>query len=555
MATDALAPALEPDVETYRSGNLVIAGFVSRGISKTAAIVGYAFAAYAAASLIGFTKTYKTAASRAELASLFGNNPGLKALFGASHSLNTARGFTAWRTLAVLTIVGGVWALMAATKRFRGEEEAGHTELFLSGTTTPRAAAASTLAGLTSGLVIIYMLILIVTLIAGKIAGVPLNLSETLFYALALVACVAEFFAVGAFTSQISPTRRRAATVAAAVFGVSFVMRAIGDASASVHWLTYISPLGWIEHLRPLTGSSPIWLLPIAGFVGVLCAATVYVAGARDLGASLIPDKDSARARTRLLNGPFGLAVRQVRSTTIAWCAAIAAFGLMMGSIAKSAGKVLESSSTAQNYVNNLTRGLRNNLGTVTYLAVAFLVMMVLTMAMGAAFMGSIREEEAEGYLENLLVRPVSRMRWLVGRLVLVVVALALAGLTAGVFTWFGAAAQRSGVSFNNLVTAGINAVIPAAFIIGIGMLTIGLKPRWTSAVTYGVIGWSFLLEMIGPAVHLNHWVLDTSLMHHVALAPAADVRWSAAGVILGLGLLGCIAGALLFNRRDLAGK
>lgn len=82
-----------------------------------------------------------------------------------------------------------------------------------------------------------------------------------------------------------------------------------------------------------------------------------------------------------------------------------------------------------------------------------------------------------------------------------------------------------------------------------------GIRPRWTSAVMYVVIGWSFLLEMIGPAINLNHWILDTSLLHHVAFSPAVDPRWSTAGILAGIGAAAAIIGAIVFNRRDLAGK
>ena len=70
----------------------------------------------------------------------------------------------------------------------------------------------------------------------------------------------------------------------------------------------------------------------------------------------------------------------------------------------------------------------------------------------------------------------------------------------------------------------------------------------------YIVIGWSFLLEMIGPAIKLNHWVLDTSLLYHVALAPATDPRWGSLAIIAGAGLAMAVIGAIVFNRRDLAG-
>lgn len=193
MSADAIAVAVEPSLKRFRSPGTVIARFVGRSVSKTAAIVGYAFAAYVASSIWGFKKTYDTQAAREALARLFGNNPGLHALFGVSHHLDTVRGFTAWRTLGVLTIVGAIWALMAATKRFRGEEEAGRWELFLSGQTTARLGALNVMAGLGVGLVVIYVLVAIVTAVMGNINKLHFGAGEMLFFSLALVASAAEF--------------------------------------------------------------------------------------------------------------------------------------------------------------------------------------------------------------------------------------------------------------------------------------------------------------------------------------------------------------------------
>jgi polyether ionophore transport system permease protein len=553
MSVDATALAVEPSIERFRSPGTVIARFVGRSVSKTATIMGYLYAYYVAASIWGFQRTYNTAAARQTLARLFGSNAGLQALFGMAHDIDTVRGFTAWRTLAVLTILGAVWALMAATKRFRGEEEAGRWELFLSGQTTGGLAAANTLAGLGAGLLIVYSLTAVAAIIVGNLYKLHFTASETLFYSLAVVASIAMFFAVGAFTSQIAATRRRAAGIAGAVFGVSFLMRAIGDATPSVHWLTYVSPLGWIEHLHPLTGSEPIWLLPIFGFVAVLCGLTLYFAGSRDLGASLIPDKDSARPRTRFLNTPLGLAVRETRASILGWLFAMAAGGMVMGSVAKAAGESIQASTSTHSFLKNLTNS--SVTGAATYLGIVFLTFMTVLTVLAASSVNSIREDEAEGYLENLVTRPVSRLRWLGGRLLIAVLSIVIIGTVTGLFGWFGTASQHTGIALGRMIEAGINSAVPALLIVGIGLLTLGVKPRWTSGVMYGVIGWSFLLELIGPAINLNHWLLDTSILHHTALVPAVDPRWSSAGILIAIAAVAALLGAAAFNRRDLAGQ
>ncbi len=46
---------------------------------------------------------------------------------------------------------------------------------------------------------------------------------------------------------------------------------------------------------------------------------------------------------------------------------------------------------------------------------------------------------------------------------------------------------------------------------------------------------------------------MDTSLLHHGALAPAVSPDWRIAGTYLAIGCAGALAGGWRFARRDLA--
>ena len=128
----------------------------------------------------------------------------------------------------------------------------------------------------------------------GTRHNIGISPGQSLLFAAALVAGAAEFVAIGALASELMPTRARAASLAAAVFGVAFMLRALGDSAASSHWLVYLSPLGWVEQLRPLSDAQPLWLAPIAGLIALCAAATLYLAE-RDLGASVLAGGSSGR--------------------------------------------------------------------------------------------------------------------------------------------------------------------------------------------------------------------------------------------------------------------
>src|SRR4030095_2524756 len=53
------------------------------------------------------------------------------------------------------------------------------------------------------------------------------------------------------------PPRPPANLIGAAVLAGSYLIRMAADSDPGLAWLRWASPLGWIEELRPLTGSQP----------------------------------------------------------------------------------------------------------------------------------------------------------------------------------------------------------------------------------------------------------------------------------------------------------
>ena len=514
--------------------------------------LGLVFGLYVASSALGYAATYKTPLARARLAATFGSNLGFNALIGPAHQIGTVAGFTAWRSLGVLSIVGGVWGVLTGTRLMRGEEDAGRWELLLVGHTTRRGAAAKALVGLAVGLLTLWGITAIITSVVGRAGSVGIAAGPSLFLSLALVSSAAIFLALGALASQLAPTRRQAAGYAAGVLGVSYALRMIADSGTGLDWLRWLSPLGWVEELRPLTSPQPLMLLPIAALIAVIAALAIHLAGARDLGASVIADRSSADAHTRLLSGPTGLALRLTRGVLIAWGLAIASLGLVTGMISKSVGSALSADAGDRDIFAKL--GFRGS-GAAQYLSITFLLLALLVSLVAAGQLSAARGEEADGRIDHLLARPVSRYSWLVGRLAVATGCLVVLGLVAGVFSWIGAASQGAGVGLATLLDAGLNVVPPAVFVLGVGALTLGVWPRAVSSVTYGLLAWSFLVEIIGGVVNASHWVLDTSLFHQMAAAPATSPNWTSGAIVLASGVAAATGGAVAFRHRDLASE
>ena len=538
-------------VVATRWPGLVVLDRTVRSAARSAVVWGCVFGLYVSSSALGYAATYKTVAQRAALAKTFGSNPGMNAIIGPAHQIQTVAGFTAWRSLGVLSIVGAVWGLLTATRLLRGEEESGRWELLLAGHTTRRRAAAQALLGLAGGLFTLWVIPAIVSVMVGRSSKVDIDATAALYLALALVSSAAVFLAIGALASQLAPTRRQAAAYAATLLGVSYALRMAADSGTGLSWLRWATPLGWVEELRPLASPRPLFLLPIVSLVIALGAIAVHLAGTRDLGASTIPDRATATPHTRLLSGATGLAVRLTRGVAIGWGVSIALLSLMMGLIAESVGKVLSTATGEQQTFSRL--GFRGS-GAEEYLGITFLVVALLVGFIAAGQLSAARSEEAEGRLDHLLIQPLSRARWLYGRLAITLGCLLAAGVIAGVSTWVGSARQNSGIGFATLLNAGANVVPASVLLLGLGTLTLGVRPRATSAVTYGLLAWSFLVELIGGIVNASHWLLDTSLFHQMAAAPAIAPNWHSGGAMVAIGLAAGVVGGIAFRRRDLAG-
>ena len=534
-----------------RSPGTVVAWLTTRKAVRSGAIWGYIFGIAIASSAISYTRIYKTPAQREALAAAYGANKATSALFGPAPQLQTVAGFTVFKISMTLMLLGAVWGLLTSTRLLRGEEDSGRWELLLAGQTTRGGAAAQALGGLGAGVVTLWAVTSLITVLTGLYSSVGIAAGPALYFALAMVATAVMFLAVGALTSQLAATRRQAASYAASFLGVSYAVRMIADAGLGLHGLIWASPLGWVEELRPLTAPQPLALLPIAAFTAVLAAAAVHLAGTRDAGASIVPDRDSSRPHLRLLTGPTGLAFRLVRPTVISWWAAIAVSGLLFGLIAKSAGGTISGSSARQVFAKLGAPGT----GAAAVLGVCFLIVAVLIAFAAAGQITAARSEEAGGRLDHLLVRPVSRSRWLGGRLLVAVAVLLAAGVLAGVLAWLGAASQHAGVGFTTMVEAGVNLVPPAITILGVGVLAFGVWPRATPIVVYVVLGWSLFAVVIGGIGAISHWVLDTSVFHQMASAPAVPPHWDANGVMVAIGVASALIGGIAFNRRDLQGE
>lgn len=535
-------------VSTEKYSILVPLRVVVRTTIRGAVLWGTVFGLVTWLEVIQFAKEYPTAADRAHLVAMMGTNVGITALFGPSPEIDTPAGYAATHAIGVLGILGAVWGLLAGTRALRGEEDAGRWEVLLAGATTARRATAAGIAGLAVSWMALWAVTGVIYTGIGRYHDARFAVTTAFFAAAATAAAAALFLAVGVLCAQIATSRRQAAALAGTVFGAAYLIRVVAYSTVSLRWLRWATPLGWVDETHPFIRSHWAPLLALAASIAVLVAATIVLAGTRDLNAGVLGSHDTARPHTRLLGGTIGLDYRLERGTVLGWGGGLAVGGLIVGLIAKG------SADLWADQTGGLFVALARARGGTVYLGVSFLIIAFLVAMTAAGQTAATREEEATGRLDHLLARPVDRKRWLAQRFLVSVTVLTGLGVIAGVFVWFGTALTNAGLSVVTLLAAGMNVVPGGVLVLGLGTLAHGLAPRLTAPIAYGVVAWSFLLEIIGGSLGVNHWLLDLSVLHHISRAPAEAVNWNTAAILLGIGIFAAVAGAVVFDRRDLAG-
>jgi len=381
--------------------------------------------------------------------------------------------------------------------------------------------------------------------------GLPAAGSAAL--ALGIGACGLAFTGIAAVAAQLTSSARAARGIALAVLGLAFVLRGVGDAAGSggLSWLSWASPLAWIQLTRPFAG--PRWwvlCLPLAVF-GLGTALAFALAARRDLGAGLLPDRPGRATASRLLSGPFGLAWRLEWGTLLGWVTGYVFTFWACGAAAKGIGQLFGTSSALQ---REFTRIGGQAAITNAYLAALMLLAGLVAAGYATSTVLRLRSEETGELAEQVLATATGRIRWALSYIVVAVagsvVLLAVAGAATGL--GYGLRAGSVGHQVARLLGAAF-AQLPATLAVAaVAVLLFGLWPDAAVPGAWTAVGLAVAIELFGQVLQLSHWILDISPFTHTPRLPGGAVT-AAPLLWLGLVALGFTAVGLLgLARRDI---
>jgi ABC-2 type transport system permease protein len=492
-------------------------------------------------------KLYKTPADLASLASTVRHDAALLFIYGQLHG-HSLGAITTWRYLVYSALTAGLMSIFLVIRHTRADEEAGRLELV--GSTVVGRHAALTAALLLALLanVVGFMLTFVIFVVFGMPAA------GALAYGLGQAGCGLVFAAIAAVAAQVSGTARGARGIAITLLGVVFLLRGVGDSGAShgLTWLTWLSPIGWAEEVRPFAGDR-WWVLvvPLAA-IAAGTAAAFALAGRRDAGAGLVQQRPGSATAGRLLAGPFGLVWRLERATLAGWSAGFLIAGLAIGVVGNGIGKLLGSGGGA------IEKGLLRIGGqsalTNAYLAACMALLALVAAAYATGVVLRLRTAEADGLAEPILASPVSRYRWSASTLLMTVAGTAAVLVVGGIGMGlgFGLATSDVGTWVSRLIGAGLVQLPAALCLAGLACLLVGLVPQWSIGLGWAAVGICGLIGLFGPAVQLSQKVLDIFPFTHTPKLPGGEFSATPVIWLCVAALIMTAVGVVGLRRRDI---
>jgi ABC-2 type transport system permease protein len=503
----------------------------------------YIITALVAGTAYTFRKLYPAAAGRAALAAAGGSNPALRFLYGRIDG-SSLGSLTTWRYGIWAGIFAALMAIFVVIRHTRTDEEAGRLELVGSAAVGRQAAlAAGLLTGAVASIAVAVLLCLALPLVHLPAAGsVALGLS--------IGCCGLAFTGIAGVAAQLTSSARAARGIALGALGVAFVLRGVGDSAGAGHgsgpsWLSWASPLAWIQFSRPFAGER-WWVLalPLAVFAAGVALAFAFAAR-RDLGAGLLPDRAGRAAGSALLRGPFGLAWRLQRGALLGWAVGYAFTFAASGAAAKGVGQLLGTSSALEREIARLGG---QAVITDAYLSAIMGLAGLVAAAYAVSVILRLRTEETGDRAEPVLATATGRVRWALSHVAVAVLGaallLAVAGVAAGL--GYGLRAGSAGSQVARMLGAAMGQLPPALVLAAVAVLIFGVLPRASVPGAWGAVGLVVLLDLFGQVLQLSHWVLDISPFTHAPRLPGGTVH---AAPLLWL----CLA-ALAFSAAGLAG-
>jgi ABC-2 type transport system permease protein len=504
-----------------------------------------------------FVAEFDTADKRLELVQLTqGLPPIIAGLAGKiTDNVGTMGGYLQYKYGTFIPMLLSLWSILALSGTLASETQRGSMDILAATGKSRRTIALQKLGGhlvpLSIALLILFLSIAIAgsayPVLPGDEISVTSAFAYTVWAGLMALAAGSLAFALGPFIG-----RGAAAGIAGFVTFAGFILNGYQAPIPSLAPFASLTWWGWTSNHLALAGYYD-WRS--VGLVAALVAVLLYIGVAafsrRDLGTtSTVPTPSMPRA-LRGLGGPVSRSAAGSLPAALAWGAGLGLFGLVLGNTSRD---FLEQLQKSPMFLQLLQQAFPNHdyASPGGFLQLLFVQFGVLLAGLAAAtFVAGWASDETSGRLEMVLATPLSRVRW----------ALASgAGLLIGVGVFVALVAVGVGVGLasagGDLATPVLGSLILgvyAAALVGIGLAVGGLsRTSWAAPAVVIVVLMTWLMQLIGPLLHLPEAVQNLALTAHLGQTMVGE--WDLGGLAIAavLAIGGIALGAWGFRRRDL---
>ncbi|HET8669120.1 MAG TPA: hypothetical protein VFM05_00435 [Candidatus Saccharimonadales bacterium] len=456
-------------------------------------------------------------------------------------------------TFMFASVMTAFMSTLAIVRHTRQNEETGRAELIGSAVVARHSQLVAAL------VVTIGANIILAVLVALALMAQDLSVSGSIGFGAALGAIGICFAGFAAITSQLSESARGANSMAGALIGLFFLLRAAGDSLGHLTedkmgvvslWPSWLSPFGWGQQIYFFTEQN-WWIFGLFGalFV-VLVAVAFYLNSRRDLGSGILPARRGPAHAAASLLSPFGLAWRLQKGILIGWAVAMAVFGLTIGLVVKEFSKLFTENKEMREFLRSL--GGQGSFEDV-FFAGMLLYLCLFISAYVVQSLQRMQAEQSSGRLEPLLVTGVSKYSWIMSYLLCALVGIAVLLLILGISTSVTYILVAD-APWSNVweLTAAAFVHAPAILVLaGFAVASFAILPRASVVLSWLGFGLVLFIGQFSGLLKLPQGIQNISPFTHSPTPPAEAVSLLPLVVLSAVALALTIVGLVWFRRRD----
>lgn len=472
-------------------------------------------------------------------------NPAMIAMMGpvyGAHNYSIGAMYTNMMLLFTILAVA-IMNIFLVVRHTRGDEEKGRGEVI-------RSLPVGRLSNLNATMIVAAAVNVIIAVLCGLVMAVlgieTMDFAGSMLFGVALGVSGMFFAAVTALFVQLSSSSRGAIGYSFVVLGICYMVRAVGDVSSEV--LSLISPLGLILRTQAYVENHwwPVFIVLLLTLI--MAAIAYYLNSIRDIDQGFIPAKPGKKEASVMLQSSFGLALRLLRNTMIAWAIGMFIFGAAYGSIMGDIETFIAKNEFYQQLIPSSPDYSTAELFTTMLNSILSMccVIPIFTAVL------KLRGEEKENRSEHVLARVVSRKKYLAGY-VSISIALSFIMLFAAVFGLWSTSASvmDNPISFFSMLRS-MMVYLPALWVmIGVAVLLVGALPKASSFV-WAYLGFTFIAVYLGRIINIPEWVKMLTPFGYIPELPIDSINYVTLTILTVISIILIFVGFFFYRKRDM---